>query len=310
MIKLVDLLKEVVEKVKCKNCGWSWNLSDGGKDTYVCHKCKYDNKNNKFVKAIKEMADTDDDFSMIMYIYKNGSNEQKSIISSALALGPISNENKVSKALTEADKDDIEYIKEQLGIDDLKVDVNNPEELKQLNRRLGIGKLSEACWDGYEKDPNNPMKKKGDKMVPNCIKVREEKKGSKLNPAYLTKDASQMKKDIEKRKSLKSDDPAAYTKWDADYSDKAMTKKYKTRKSTSTTAYEKRFGKKEKVNEEKPHEKEMIDGIVDMLKQVKDIQNRKKMALDRLKDFKKEDITVDVKEFLKRCGLKFTDNQK
>ena len=83
-------------------------------------------------------------------------------------------------------------------------------------------------------------------MVPNCVRIREEKKAPKLNPAYLTKDAAQMKKDIKTRKNLKSDDPAAYTKWDADYSDKAMTKKYKTRKSTSTTAYEKRFGNKEK----------------------------------------------------------------
>ena len=72
------------------------------------------------------------------------------------------------------------------------------------------------------------------------------KNKKKLNKAYLTKDAAQMKKDIEKRKSLKSDDPAAYGKWDADYIDKNKTKKYKTRKSTSTTAYEKRFGKKEK----------------------------------------------------------------
>jgi hypothetical protein len=138
MIKLVDLLKEVVGKVKCKNCGWSWNLSDGGKDPYVCHKCKYDNKNNKFVKAIKEMADTDDDFSMIMYVYKNGSEQQKSIISSALALGPKSKEDIVSKALTEADKEDVEYIKEQLGIPGLKLDVNIPEELKQLIDKLAI----------------------------------------------------------------------------------------------------------------------------------------------------------------------------
>jgi hypothetical protein len=106
--------------------------------------------------------------------------------------------------------------------------------------------LSEACWDGYRKDPNKPMKKKGNRMVPNCVRVKEEKKGPKLNPAYLTKDAAQMKKDIKDRKSLKSDDPAAYGKWDADYIDKEKTKKYKTRKSTSTTAYEKRFGKKEK----------------------------------------------------------------
>lgn len=166
--------------------------------------------------------------------------------------------------------------------------------------------LSEACWDGYRKQG---MKKKGNRMVPNCVRVREEKKGPKLNPAYLTKDAAQMKKDIKARKSLKSDDPAAYGKWDADYIDKDKTKKYKTRKSTSTTAYEKRFGKKESVNEETSDQKEMIDGIVDMLKQVKDIDNRKKMAIDRLKDFKKEGIVVDTKDFLQRCEIKSIDDK-
>jgi hypothetical protein len=31
--------------VKCKNkeCGWEWELSDGGKDPYLCHKCGTDN---------------------------------------------------------------------------------------------------------------------------------------------------------------------------------------------------------------------------------------------------------------------------
>jgi hypothetical protein len=50
-------------------------------------------------------------------------------------------------------------------------------------------------------------------------------------------------------------------------------------------------------------QKEMVDGIVDMLNQVKDINNRKEMALDRLKDFEKENIKVNPKEFLARCGL-------
>jgi len=31
------------KKVKCKKCGWEWNMSDGGKDPYVCHKCGYNN---------------------------------------------------------------------------------------------------------------------------------------------------------------------------------------------------------------------------------------------------------------------------
>jgi hypothetical protein len=117
------------------------------------------------------------------------------------------------------------------------------EDVIEIERELDLRPLEEACWDGYQQQG---MKKKGKRMVPNCVKVSEEKKGPKLNPAYLTKDAAQMKKDIKDRKSLKSDDPAAYGKWEADYIDKDKTKKYKTRKSTSTTAYEKRFGKKEK----------------------------------------------------------------
>ena len=31
-------------KIKCSNCGWSWNLSKGGADYYICHKCGMNNK--------------------------------------------------------------------------------------------------------------------------------------------------------------------------------------------------------------------------------------------------------------------------
>ena len=53
----------------------------------------------------------------------------------------------------------------------------------------------------------------------------------------------------------------------------------------------------------------MIDGVVDMLNQVKDIDNRKEMAMDRLQDFKKEKIEVNSKEFLARCGLNSIDEK-
>lgn len=33
---------EGVEKVKCKECGWNWELSDGGDKPYKCNKCGYD----------------------------------------------------------------------------------------------------------------------------------------------------------------------------------------------------------------------------------------------------------------------------
>ena len=102
--------------------------------------------------------------------------------------------------------------------------------------------LDEACWDGYAQ---KGMKKKGDRMVPNCVRVSEAKK-KKIKKAYLTKDASAMKKEIDRVSKLSDDDPSAYNKWEADYADKGKTKKYKTKKSKATSAYEKRFGKKSK----------------------------------------------------------------
>jgi hypothetical protein len=31
------------ETVECDNCGWEWNLEDGGKEPFLCHKCGHDN---------------------------------------------------------------------------------------------------------------------------------------------------------------------------------------------------------------------------------------------------------------------------
>jgi len=63
------------------------------------------------------------------------------------------------------------------------------------------------------------------------------------------------------------------------------------------------------LDEVQPDEKKMVDGIVDMLNQVKDVDNRKEMALDRLKDFKQSKIDVDPKHFMSRVGLDSIDEK-
>lgn len=68
----------------------------------------------------------------------------------------------------------------------------------------------------------------------------------KVNPAYLTKDAAEMKSEIRKHAKKSDDDPSAYTShskggWKADYSKSG--KRYKTRPSKYTLAYRKKFGK-------------------------------------------------------------------
>jgi hypothetical protein len=39
------VIKEIVTdtEVICDNCGWEWDVTDGGDDLYVCHKCGHDN---------------------------------------------------------------------------------------------------------------------------------------------------------------------------------------------------------------------------------------------------------------------------
>lgn len=173
-------------------------------------------------EVVSEMAKTDIHYQNILKAFVDGDIDTKRAISTSVSGQSHNDQARLENDLLHMDYDDVIEIEKELDIDP----------------------LEEACWDGYQQQG---MKKKGNRMVPNCVRVSEaKKKKGKINPAYLTKDAAAMRKEIDRVKKLKSDDPSAYEKWDADYSDKAKSKKYKTKKSAATSAYEKRFGKKDK----------------------------------------------------------------
>ncbi len=67
-------------------------------------------------------------------------------------------------------------------------------------------------------------------------------------------------------------------------------------------------GVNESADGETEENKEMISGIIDLLCQVKDMNNRKKMALNQLKNFKEENIEIDEVKFMRKCG--FTKKNK
>ena len=59
LIKRIILEKVTKTKVICDNCGWSWNIKDGGKDKYVCHNilssgrmCNHDNTPKNKLKEL------------------------------------------------------------------------------------------------------------------------------------------------------------------------------------------------------------------------------------------------------------------
>lgn len=56
-----------------------------------------------------------------------------------------------------------------------------------------------------------------------------------------------------------------------------------------------------KIKGVKPQDKDMVDGIVDIIKQVKDKENREEIATNMVKQLKREKIILDYKDFLKAC---------
>ena len=52
------------------------------------------------------------------------------------------------------------------------------------------------------------------------------------------------------------------------------------------------------------NDKEMVDGIIDIVKQIKDISNRKDVAKNMVKKLKREKVKFDQVKFLEKCGFK------
>jgi len=54
-------LLEIVEgdKIKCESCGWSWKISEGGDDLYICHKCGNDTNVGTIEESWKDLKFTD-----------------------------------------------------------------------------------------------------------------------------------------------------------------------------------------------------------------------------------------------------------
>jgi hypothetical protein len=59
-----------------------------------------------------------------------------------------------------------------------------------------------------------------------------------------------------------------------------------------------------KHNESDQNDKEMVDGIIEIIKQIKDTSNRKEVAHNMIKKLKREKVDFDHVDFLKKCAFK------
>ena len=114
------------KEIYCKNCPHHWKLSDGGKDTYVCHKCNYNNKEMKLTEILKEMAKDDIHYKNIVKTFLNSDNHTKQNISKYVSGQPHLDLDKLEDDLLHLDYDDVIEIERELGIYDLEEKKETP----------------------------------------------------------------------------------------------------------------------------------------------------------------------------------------
>jgi DNA-directed RNA polymerase subunit RPC12/RpoP len=66
----VPVNENETQSVECEKCGWEWDLEDGGKTPYVCHKCGHDN-----TEDYDELDVEDDDMEDFIQYLKGYTNE-------------------------------------------------------------------------------------------------------------------------------------------------------------------------------------------------------------------------------------------
>lgn len=56
-----------------------------------------------------------------------------------------------------------------------------------------------------------------------------------------------------------------------------------------------------KIRDVKPKDKDMVDGIIRIIKQVRDDENREEIATNMVKQLKREKIVLNYDDFLQAC---------
>lgn len=125
--------------------------------------------------------------------------------------------------------------------------VFSKKKVNGKRKLLGTHKTREKAVDQLQAIEASKARAAHESQILTYSQFVNERKKEKVNPAYLTKDAAEMKSEIRKNAKKSDDDPTAYTSdpkggWKADYSKSG--KRYGTQPSKYTKAFAKKYGAK------------------------------------------------------------------
>ncbi len=144
-------------------------------------------------------------------------------------------------------------------------------------------------------DDQDPIQKQGPDGMPTETRLQE-KAVSKQQQKIMGLALSVKKGDTPKSKVSKSVEKMSKEMSKKDLEDFASTKHKGLPKKIEATESIKKGVKRN-------DQKDMIDGVIEILKKVKDINNRKSIAKDMVNKFKREGIQTDFNKFMEDCGV-------
>jgi ribosome-binding factor A len=194
-----DSLNEAIvgKKIKCDNCGWDWNIVDGGDDLFICHECGHDNEpinenlddpnlTNQLKNYIEDHSDIDVSLLKNLSKIKNKFPKQ---------LDPKVGGNEFGYRGTTFDKDFIKKLKvksKSNGVTEYEV----PSDLKITSRgKKGFLSFStdEEVAKGFGHYSGYVDHKKSDSRIGGYVKISLDNPNFIIHPDYM----GELSKDME-----------------------------------------------------------------------------------------------------------------
>ena len=182
-------LKQIIRKVLneeitkhsviCDECGWSWKLSEGGNDPYVCHKCGNDNSINESIYTRRRLSPEQMD-RVFEDSIKYTTNRLDNFMRREKKISVHMFENMVTSIMM----DEFHGELSNWGLENFPYDeVYNfikerySDKIRKEYKKLYSDKsemieseLTEKCWPGYTQ---KGMKTMFGKRYPNCVKKKK-----------------------------------------------------------------------------------------------------------------------------------------
>ena len=303
MIKLINILNEKIEgsKVICDNCGWEWNISDGGNQPYTCHKCGTMNEDlRKWFGKGGEGSTTGGGWdrynSKGEKAGKCGDSEKGDAYAACLS------KEKAAKL----GKDGIAaFVKRKRAAQSKAGDSKKGGEQKKGQKptfvKTGASEGLEEKWSQKYKNSINCSNPKGFSQKAHCA-------GKKKNEIMTIEEKMQLflekncPTDPAKWSASKAAAKSKFDVYPSAYANGWAAKNYKS-KGGGWKVCKESVMKEVEVGPGHENDRDMVVGVAEILRMVDDMTNRKEIADAMLRKFKSEEVIHNAGEFLTLCGI-------